>query len=127
MLGRGMGGNDCEFIELDENPIEEVGCPEQLETVEGAYAVYVVGDSMSPKYDPGCLLYIHPNRPHPKGTYVLVHVKSDMGGPPCGYIKQFVSLTPTRLILRQLNPEKEIEFERSQVVAIHRIVGCMEM
>ena len=129
MLGRAVGavGGGDELLEITEEPVDQVSCPESLENVPDAYAVYVVGNSMEPRYFPGELLYIHPHKPHPKNSFVLVQIKNEVGQSPLGYVKQFISLTPTRLILRQLNPEKEIEFERSDVIAIHRVVGSSDL
>ena len=128
VVGRAVGANigADEVLEITEEPVDQVSCPESLENVPGAYAVRVVGSSMEPRYFAGELLYVHPWRPPSRGSWVLVQVKNPAGHHLLGYVKQFISMTPTRLILRQLNPDMEIEFERSDVEVIHRIVGSAE-
>ncbi len=43
--------------------IDMVDRPANLRGVPGAYAVYVVGASMEPRYHPGELVHIHPGKP----------------------------------------------------------------
>src|SRR5215471_12365645 len=50
--GQAVGGKDGEFI-LNGNRIVDVLAPPSLQGVPDAYAVYVVGDSMEPRYFAG--------------------------------------------------------------------------
>lgn len=106
--------------------IDTVPCPPALETVPDAYGVYVVGDSMEPRYYAGELVFVHPNKGYKRNDFVVVQVDVEGEQAPHGFIKQFVSLSPTTLTLCQYNPKKEIEFPRKKVLSIHRIVGTME-
>lgn len=123
VLGQAIGGVDGRFL-MNGEVVDYVMCPPGLENAPGAYAVYVVGESMEPRYMAGETVFVHPNKPYRKGDYVVVqlHDVDNPDGPPLGYIKRFVAVTPTRLILSQFNPNKELEFERRSVVSIHKIV-----
>jgi phage repressor protein C with HTH and peptisase S24 domain len=125
VLGSASGGALGEFV-MNGQIVDTVECPPVLDAVPDAYAVYVVGDSMEPRYYAGELVYVHPNKPYKRGDFVVVQVNVDGEDAPHGFIKQFVSLSPTTLTLCQFNPKKEIEFLRKKVVSIHRIVGAME-
>jgi phage repressor protein C with HTH and peptisase S24 domain len=95
-----------------------------LEHVPDAYAVYVVGDSMSPRYDSGDRVYVNPAREPRKGDCVVAQIRSE--GEPAGtigYIRQFVGNVEGQLVLAQLNPPETMTFDQAQVVAIHKIVG----
>lgn len=106
--------------------VDQVPCPPELDSVPNAYAVYAVGDSMEPRYRAGELIFVHPNKPYKRGDFVVVQINVDGEDAPHGFIKEFVSLSPTTLTLRQFNPKKEIEFDRKKVISVHRIVGAME-
>jgi phage repressor protein C with HTH and peptisase S24 domain len=121
VLGKAIGGLDGRFL-FNGEAIEYVMCPPALENVPGAYAVYVIGDSMENRYFSGEIVFVHPNKPFRKGHFVVVQIINKEDETPLGYVKQFIAQTPTRLILRQLNPDTEIEFPLSDVVSVHRIV-----
>jgi phage repressor protein C with HTH and peptisase S24 domain len=77
---------------------------------------------MEPRYFSGEVVYVHPTKPYRKNDFVVVQIDAGNGDPPLGFIKQFIQLTPTRLVLCQFNPKKEIEFERKKVLSIHKIL-----
>lgn len=125
VFGRAVGGDDGHLV-MNGEIIDHVECPPGLDSVPNAYAVYVIGDSMEPRYHAGEVVYLHPARPVKKGDYVVVQTRGPEGEAPLGFIKRFVAYTPTRLILSQLNPPREIEFERADVVSVHKIVFAGE-
>ncbi len=71
-LGRGVdqipirsaarGGGDQEMF-LEDGPIGYTPRPANLGGVRSAYAIYMVGDSMEPRYQPGWLLHVNPFKP----------------------------------------------------------------
>jgi phage repressor protein C with HTH and peptisase S24 domain len=125
VLGNAAGSALGEFV-MNGQVVDMVECPPSLEAVSDAYAVYVVGDSMEPRYYAGEIVYVHPNKPYKRNDFVVVQINVDGEEAPHGFIKQFVSLSPTTLTLCQFNPKKEIEFPRKKLLSIHRIVGVME-
>ena len=69
-----MGGPGAMVVTFE--PIEYVKRPEPLAGVTKGYGVYVVGDSMEPKYKHGDMLLVHPSRPYKAGDYVVVIMSS---------------------------------------------------
>jgi len=103
----GRGGNEQEMF------LEDVGYtdrPANLEGVYGAYAIYMVGDSMEPRYEQGWLLHINPFKPATPGKAVVVY-KTDNAV----LIKRLRRRTETELILEQFNPAQEIRIPIEQV------------
>ena len=125
VFGVAVGGDDAWF-EFNGQIHEYVERPAQLESVHNGYALYVLGDSMEPRYLEGEIVYVNPNRPVTVGSFVAVEFKSADEGPGKGMIKQFVKRTPTKLVLRQLNPEKTLPFAIDAVKHCHRIVQSGE-
>lgn len=119
--GHAMGGKDGEFV-LNGNTITEILAPAALRNVEDAYAVFVAGDSMEPRYSAGEAVFIHPRLPVRKGDFVVAQIQGKDGEPPLAYVKRFVSMSGERLILEQLNPVKRLIFNATRVVSIHLIV-----
>jgi phage repressor protein C with HTH and peptisase S24 domain len=91
--------------------------PANLEGVRDAYAVYMTGDSMEPRYEQGWLLYINPARPPLKGRDVVVYQGDNIS------IRRYLGQTESELILEQLNPRREIRIALNSVWEIHLIVG----
>jgi phage repressor protein C with HTH and peptisase S24 domain len=107
--------------------IEMTSRPPNLAGAAQAYAVYVVGDSMEPRYHSGELVYVHPGRPVDVGAYVLVQVKpAHDGDAPRAVVKRLLRRSATKVTLEQFNPRKTIELKTSDIISIHRVVGSGE-
>ncbi|HKU65271.1 MAG TPA: S24 family peptidase, partial [Rhizomicrobium sp.] len=91
-----------------------------------AYAVYVVGASMEPRYHPGEVVHIHPGRPIDVGAYVLVQRRGKQGEAPLAVIKRLVKRTGAKITLEQFNPHKVFDIKTGDIVSIHRVVGSGE-
>lgn len=103
-------------------PIEWIERPAPLAGVPGAFAMYVVNDSMEPRYRQGDLLLVHPQRPVRRGRDVLV-IKASEGAEHEALIKELVALDAERVVLHQLNPELTFELPRRSVKGLHLVVG----
>jgi len=125
VYGHSVGGKDGEFI-LTGNEVSEVLAPPGLSHVQNAYAVYVVGDSMEPRYFAGETVFVNPRLPISRGAFVVAQISSAHDTVPHAYVKRFVSQDTKRLRLEQYNPKKVLEFPMSAVVSLHRIVMCGE-
>jgi phage repressor protein C with HTH and peptisase S24 domain len=121
VYGQAVGGKDGEFV-LNGNEVSEVLAPASLSTVPNAYAVYVVGDSMEPRYFAGETVFVNPRLPISKGAFVVAQISSGEEEVPHAYVKRFVSQDARRLRLEQYNPKKVLEFPASKVVSVHRII-----
>ena len=109
----GRGGNNQQ-----QNPIGYTARPANLAGVRDAYAIYMTGDAMEPRYMQGWLLHVNPSKPPTRGRDVVV-TKNDA----TVLVRQYVGEDDDTLKLRQLNPEQTLRNPRHEVVACHLIVG----
>jgi phage repressor protein C with HTH and peptisase S24 domain len=132
MLPAGLGARDLPVYAsaqggptgmlIDSHPTDWVLRPQPLMRVQKAFAVYVVGDSMEPVYEPGDLLLIHPGLPPTRGRDVLLTAqRSD--GEAAALVKRLVQATATDWIVRQYNPPAEFPLPRSEWQTAFVIVG----
>jgi len=121
LYGQAAGGRDGAFV-LNGNKVADILAPPALAGVRNAYAVYVVGDSMVPRYFSGETVFVNPRAPVRKGDFVVVQIAADEGEPPHAFVKRFAGQDARTLRLEQLNPKKTITFPNARVVSIHRIV-----
>jgi phage repressor protein C with HTH and peptisase S24 domain len=111
------GGNEREMF-LQDGPIGYTPRPANLVGVRDAYAIYMTGDSMEPRYEQGWLLHVNPFKPPIRGRDVVVYKRDQTV-----LIKQFVSWGDDALVLRQFNPEETLRIPRDEVVECHLVVG----
>lgn len=95
--------------------------PPALEGVREAYAVYVDGSSMYPRYKAGETVWVNPNKPPRREDDVIVQILGERDAPPLGYIKEFVGWSGNNLVVRQHNPAGEMIIPKDQVVSVHLI------
>jgi phage repressor protein C with HTH and peptisase S24 domain len=111
------GGRDQAMF-LEDGPIGYTARPSNLSGVRAAYAIYMVGDSMEPRYEPGWLLHVNPFKPPTRGRDVVVYKKGQ-----AVLIKQFVGWEGDTLVLRQLNPAETLRIPRPEIEEFHLVVG----
>ena len=114
----GRGGTDQEMF-LEDGPIGYTPRPANLGGVRAAYAIYMVGDSMEPRYEQGWLLHVNPFKPPTRGRDVVVYKQGQTV-----LIKQFVGWEGDTLVLRQLNPPDTLRIPRAEVRECHLVVGA---
>lgn len=122
ILGYAAAGEPDRFIMLNDVS-GEADVPAPLSDVEGAYALYVYGTSMIPRYYPGELVYVHPRKPLTPDCFCVVQVGRDKNNPDGGFIKQYKSWDSEKLHVFQFNPDREIDFPNDMIIDVHRIVG----
>lgn len=126
VLGMAEGGPDGWSL-WNGDVIETIRRPDNLIGVEGAYAVYVMGHSMEPRFNQGEHAHIHPHKPLEPGCYVLVQRKPVDGYPtPLAIVKRLVRRSGSKVVLEQLNPPKTFDVKSDEIVSIHRVVGSSE-
>ena len=111
------GGSDQEMF-LGDGPIGYTPRPANLAGVRDAYAIYMIGDSMEPRYMQGWLLHVNPFKPPTRGRDVVVYKTNQ-----AVLIKQFVGWSGDSLVLHQLNPDQELRIPRAEVAECHLVVG----
>ena len=119
VYGSAQAGPDGQTIDYD--PIEWLDRPGELRDVPGAFAVYVINDSMEPKYEQGDMLYIHPSRAPRRQSHVVI-VKTD----GTALVKRLIRTDVDEIIVRQYNPPAEYAIPRRDVKAIFLVVGSMD-
>ena len=84
------GGGEQEMF-LGDGPIGYTPRPANLAGVRDAYAIYMIGDSMEPRYEQGWLLHVNPFKPPTRGRDIVLYKTND-----AVLIKQFVALGQRR-------------------------------
>ncbi|MCC0809422.1 helix-turn-helix domain-containing protein [Methylobacterium sp. W2] len=127
VYGTGSGGPGGDF-RFNGQTIDHAPRPPGIESRRDVYVVYVVGDSVSPKYEDGDPVYVDPHRrPQPR-DYVVVELHPDEHGEPGdAFVKRLVKRTPTKLVVEQHTPAKEIVFEEADVLRVHRVIPYPEL
>lgn len=120
VFGQAIGGARGEFV-LNGNKIDDILAPPALRGVRDAYAVYVSGESMEPRYFAGEVLFINPRLPVRRGDFVVAQIAQDEHSPPLAFVKRFVGKNET-LKLEQFNPPEILEFDSADVVSVHKVV-----
>lgn len=120
VYGTAVGGSDT-LLFNDGEVTERLARPALLAGAVQAYAVYMTGDSMEPRYRALELLYVNPARPVTAGCYAVVQKANGEA-----LVKRFRSRDDHAVVLEQLNPDSEIRIPAGEVTAIHRIVGSVE-
>jgi phage repressor protein C with HTH and peptisase S24 domain len=132
LLGSAFGGEWEEGIEMIELHLSEaldyLGRPPSLSTDPDAYAVEIIGDSMSPRFEPGERAFVSPRAPVRIGDDVIVQLKGNGEDQLADrvamvLIKRLAKRGPAFLELRQFNPDRTFRIEMDRVAAVHRVKG----
>lgn len=126
VLGVAVGGEDADFY-FDGDPVAYVRRPEAIANLADVYALYVVGDSMSPRFKDGELVYVHRRTPSIGDDVVVqlhpIHPETQ----PRGFIKHLVKRTASEWICEQYNPAQPVHFERQEVLRVDRVLKLHEL
>jgi phage repressor protein C with HTH and peptisase S24 domain len=129
VYGTAVGGGDEDGdFRFNGETIDMAPRPPGIATRKDVFCLYVENDSMFPKFEPGERLYVDPHRKPRAGEYVVVELHGESEGEPGkGYIKRLVKQTPTRLVVSQFNPPRELEFESDRVKRVLRVIPTDEL
>ncbi len=115
------GGVDQEMF-LEDGPIDWIARPDYLKNARDPYAMYVVGDSMMPRFRPAQLLHVNPHKPPAPGAGVVV-VKRNKAV----LVKEFVRRVTDAVILREYRPaDREFAVALEDLDTLHTVVGLQE-
>lgn len=127
VLGVALGDGDNEFS-LNGTVIDHVRRPPGLAGASNTFAIYVVGDSMYPRFEEGELVYLQTGRLPRPGDDVVVELLGSDGVPGQCLIKRLVRRTGSHIQLSQFNPPLDgIRFPTKQIREIYRIVRTAEL
>lgn len=115
------GGVDQEMF-LEDGPIDWIARPDYLKNARDPYAMYVVGESMMPRFRPAQLLHVNPHKPPAPGAGVVV-VKRNKAV----LVKEFVRRGPEAVVLREYQPaDREFAVPLEELDTLHTVVGLQE-
>jgi len=125
--GVAVGGTEGEFS-FNGSVVDYIRRPPSLMKIRNAFGVYVSGDSMSPRFDHGDLVFVHPGRPPQPGNDVIIELHGEHGTPGSCYLKRLVRRTKDKVILAQFNPPRDdIIIETQRIKTIYRILTAAEI
>ena len=108
---------DFDMIDLQE-PIDSIETPPYLLNTIAAYAVYVAGETMVPRFNPGEIAFVHPGKPFKANDSVIVQLKTDNA-----VLKTFQKIDDNEIILSQFSTSETVTYQRDDVKAVHKIIG----
>lgn len=114
------------FQLVEGTTIDYVRRPPGLTGAADAYALYVEGSSMEPRFEPGELVFVHPHRPARLGDAVIVQVAVSPGQieASIGFLRR---RTADHVVIGKLNPAAEVQLNRAHVTAVHRVLTMNEL
>lgn len=113
------GGSGSLIIERD--PIGAEKRPPELQGVKNGYAIYLVGESMSPEFEPGDTLFINPRLPIiPNSPCVFYSNKNDE---PVATVKRYLRDTGDDWEVKQHNPKRDFGLPKEEWATRHRITS----
>jgi phage repressor protein C with HTH and peptisase S24 domain len=127
VLGTALGGETGADFTLNGESGMRVKRPPRLEGRVDIFALFVQGESMSPRYMPGELIYLEKARPPQIGDHVVVEMKPGADGTQEAYLKRLVAITPTKVKLAQYSPERGVELDRKKVLQIIRVMTLSDL
>lgn len=86
--------------------------------VRDPFALEVADVSMSPRYEPGEIVYLAPNRWPMRGQDCVVVTRS-----AAGVLKRYVGRDEKKISLHQLNPDAPVSIAFSDFESMHTVVG----
>ncbi|TAH33046.1 MAG: XRE family transcriptional regulator [Alphaproteobacteria bacterium] len=120
VLGMAQAGKHSTLV-ITETPVSFIDRPPNLAGNNSAFAVWVAGKSMEPRFRLGEIIYINPAKPVDAGCFVLIELLDGSA-----FVKELIKQTQSKVILRQYNPAKDLEIALTEVKNIYRVVGCSE-
>lgn len=107
------------------DPIDWHPRPAPVAHVRNAYGLYVVGESMSPEFEPGDIALVNPLLPAMGGKPCIFY--AEMHGEARATIKRYVRATSQNWVVFQHNPPRggthEFTLSRREWGICHRVLG----
>lgn len=104
------------------NPTDWLPCPPELSTVTSAFAFKVVDEEMAPRYNPGDIVYVNPQKPLITGCFALVVKNNDTA-----VLRQFLRSDGQTFTLSSYQSPSEEAVKINDLKGIYRIVGSREL
>lgn len=125
--GVAVGGANGDF-RFNGQIVDYVRRPPGVANARNVYALWIMGESMSPWNKNGDLIYVTPSRPPAIGDHVVIQLADGADGDPgVAMVKLLVAKTPTQLKLAQYNPQKEFALALAKVKSIHKVLSLNDL
>lgn len=108
------------------NDTDQMHCPPRLAQATRNYMLIIAGESMSPRYEPGELIFVSPRRSADVGDDVLI-VLRDKEGKQTAHIRRLVKRGRSEIVAKQFNPLREVRFSTANIEAIHLILRTADI
>ena len=125
--GTAAGSHLRGAFQLDTDIVDYVRRPETLATAKDIYALYVEGSSMEPRYFPGDLVYINPNKPPRSGDVIVVQSKYHDEHQIEATIGVYVKKIDGHIIIQKYNPPADVKIKCNEATIIHRVLTVNEI
>jgi phage repressor protein C with HTH and peptisase S24 domain len=130
LYGSAQGGdlgedNDFQMTDLDLSEIlDHLRRPAALADDRESYALTIVGASMVPRFKPGERVGVSPRARVEIGDDVIVQLRGENTNRVRRVlIKELVRRSASHVVLRQYNPERELQIARKDILAMHKVKG----
>ncbi len=107
-------------------PIDYVFRPMSLQHNQDAFAIYVEGASMEPKFEAGDLIFIDSHRAPRIYDYVVIELQNEQGEREA-FIKRYLGQKEGHVICLQYNPHKERHYPLEKIIKLHRVFTNNEL
>lgn len=126
VLGITVGGDDGDFW-LNGEVVNRVRRPPGLRHARGVFALTVGGDSMYPRYRLGDLIYVQKAPPVPGDDIVIEMKETNEGGDRRSFLKEFCRRHGAKLMCKQFNPPKNLQFDQAKIENVFRVIPLKEL
>lgn len=126
VYGTALGGTAGGDFTMSGDSGIRVRRPPRLEGRVDIIALFVRGDSMEPRYRQGDLIYLERGRPPQINDYVVIETPGiNDERPAC--IRQLISFSGPKVKVRQHNPERTYDIERTSILHMLRIMTLQDI
>lgn len=107
--------------------VDWVRRPPGLAGARDAYALFVRGASMEPRFFAGDVIYVAPHRPVRHGDVVVIQQHDGESGGMQVWLKVFDRADDKAIHTFQYNPAASVRFTHATVKAMHRVLTTNEL
>ncbi len=114
-------------FQLSDDVIDYVARAPGIAKARDIYALYVVGESMEPRFNAGDLIFVNPHKPVRVNDVVVIQEPNSQNGHPASFIKIFKRRTEKGIVTEQLNPKATITFTNEANPIMHKVLTINEL
>ncbi len=121
-----LRGGSEDYLKASDECIDRVTAPPSLVDIKGAYAIYMPGTSMEPRYHEGETLFVNPKKlPRPGEYAAILHTDQPATSSPIWQIGRYERMDAGSRIFSRYNGE-ELCIPVDKIRAMHKIVATGE-